>query len=478
MTKDDTKEIPKVHGTDPYRYVIITLYISVAILNGMANNPLTPISETTVVTYDVTNDKITLTTTLCQIAQVLMALPSIKIASTCGVRMSVTIGALLITLGFLCRTLINQSLYYVAAGQFIAGSGGPLIGVLQARVVTDWFNKDQRGVWLALGGLGPVLGVMVGFVMPLFFITDSKTTPIEVQKVNLRNYLFSEFIMIAILFGLIVLLWRSSPGTSDNDGSSSSSKVSARQTFYITDPKEGDIDSLFTQIKICFQRGAVRSMFIINGIQFGLVTAVGSLITPFLSAFSYPEYYGPLLAVAVVLSGLTATIVYSAFLLSHRYQYINSYILTGAATILFCALSIAIYFKSGFLTIMVIACLFGMPGISITVMVIEEIIRRVHTNILMTATNINAISGQIVAAILTYVSGFYLEYGNEYSGGWVMVCFSGCFLFVFFFCFAAEMNLVEDNKRQKEIKNRLMTESGESEEGEKDLNSSGGGTII
>lgn len=460
-----------VHGTDPYRYVIISLYIIVAMVNGMANNPLTPVSETTEKTYQVATDKIALTTTVCQISQITMSLPAIKIASSCGVRASMTLGVLLVTLGFIIRTLINSSLYYVILGQVVAGAGGPLINIIQARVVTDWFNKQQRGIWLALGALGPVLGVMVGFVMPLFFVTNMATTSIPDQKANMRNYMMFEALIITVLFILILLLWRASPGTGDND--SHEIEISARETFSINDPAEAGIGSLLDQIKLCFSRGALRSMFVINGVEFGLVTAVGSLITPVLGAFSYPEYYGPLLAVAVILSGLVATIIYSTYMLKHRYQYKNKYILTGLSTLFFTCLCIAVYYKSSFAVILPIACLFGMPGISITILVIEEIIRRVHGNLLMTATIINAICGQLVAALLTYISGLFLESGNEYTGSLVMSSFSFLFLMVFLYCFVAESRLKTDDIRKKGLKKNMIDSISSNPYNHTDLNSSG-----
>lgn len=460
----------KVHGADSYRYIIIGFYIIVSVINGMANNPLTPVSGTTEKTYQVTTVQIALTTTVCQIAQIAMSLPAVKIASTFGVRFSMTLGVLLLTLGFLTRTLINNSLYYVVLGQAIGGAGSPLITVIQARVVTDWFNKNQRGLWLALGALGPVLGVMVGFVMPLFFIDISPETSISEQKANMRYYLMFEAGIIAVFFVLIVIFWRASPGTIEED--SHEIQVSARETFSINDPAEGGIDSLFAQIKICFSRGAIRSMFVINGVEFGLVTAVGSLITPVLGAFSYPEYYGPLLAVSVILSGLIATIIYSTYMLKHRYQYKNKYILTGLSTIFFTCLCIAVYHKSSFIVIMLLACLFGMPGISITILVIEEIIRRVHGNMLMTATIINAISGQLVAALMTYTSGLFLESGNEYTASLVMTSFSVIFLLVFLYCFVAETRLKDDDNRKKGLKLSLI-DNLSANSNSTDLNTSG-----
>lgn len=457
LSEEKQKPAAKAHGEDPYRYVIMFLYIIACIIVGIAVNPLTPISETTVATYKVTKDKITATTTTFQLANIAISFPAVKIASTYGVRTSMVIGTFFLTIGFFLRTLINYNYYYIILGQMVGGLGNPFLNIITARVVTDWFNKAERGVWLALGALGPVLGVLAGFIIPLFFVTDSKTTSIETQKTNIRNYMGFEFILIAVWFVLVLLLWRKSPENPEHDGKEV--MINARETFIINDPTEGSIDSLCKQIKICITRPAVRSMFAINGLGFGLITAIGSLITPMLACFTYPEYYGPILAVVVILSGLVGSMVYSAYVLKHRYQYRNKYVFTGLAAIFFSCLCIAVMNHSSLLVIIFFSITFGMPGITITVLIIEEIIRRVHGNLLLTATIINTMASQMVAASLTYVSGFFLEAGNEYNGSLIMLSFAGCFVVLFFYCFWAERNLVRDDNRKKAIKEQLIAYS-------------------
>ena len=445
------------HGQERYRFVIMALYIVSAIVLGIATNPLTPISETTEKTYGVPKDKITVTTTACQLANIAMSFPAVKIASLYGVRTAMIVGTFLIAAGFLARAFINTNFYFVTVGQVIAGFGCPFINIITARVVTDWFNKQERGIWLALGSLGSVLGVLAGFVIPLFFVTDMKTTSISDQKDNMMRYLRFEAILMAVIFGLVLILWRASPGT--DEGDNKEVMINARETFVINDPTEATMHSLFVQIKTCITRPAVRSMFAVNGLGFGLITAVGSLITPMLGCFSYKEIYGPLLAVVVILSGLISSMVYSGYALKHRYQYRNKYVLTGLSAIFFAGLCVAIIHHTSIVYVVIIASLFGMPGITITVLVIEEIIRRVHGNLLLTATIINSMASQMFAATITYASGFFLEAGNEYNGSLVMMVFALCFTVLFFYCFLAEHNLVLDDQRKKAIKEQMIADS-------------------
>lgn len=459
MKLSDEKEKPaeKVHGKDPYRYMIMFLYIVAAVIMGMAANPLTPIASTTQKAYSVTPDKITVTTTLCQLANIAISFPSVKVASIMGVRAAMVIGTFLIAAGFLLRVFINTNYYFVLAGQIVAGLGCPFINIITARVVTDWFNKAERGIWLALGSLGPVLGVLTGFVTPLFFVTDEKTTSVADQQGNIMRYMRFEFVLMIIWFGLVLLLWRPSPGTQEDDNKEV--MINARETFVINDPTEATIGSLMTQIKTCISRPAVRSMFAINGLGFGLITAVGSLITPMLSCFDYPEIYGPLLACLVVVSGLVGSIAYSAYVLKFRYQYRNKYFFTGLAAVFFSCLCVAVINHASLGVIIFFAMAFGMPGITITVLIIEEIIRRVHGNLLLTATIINSMASQLVAASITYACGFYIEAGNEYNGSLIMMGFAGAFVLLFFYCFLAERNLVQDDQRKKSIKDQLVHDS-------------------
>ena len=443
---------------NPYRFVIIGTYLTLCMITGMAGNPLTPIATTVMKTYGVTGDKVTLTTSVGQIANIIVAFPSVSVAMHRGLRFTVTVGALLIAIGLMMRALVNDSLYWVVAGQLLVGAGSPFYNSIQAKVVTEWFDQDERGIWLALNALTAPLGVMVGFVMPIFFVDSSPDVNSEDQKRNVMKYLLSEGIIGIVGFVMAAVLWKSKE-TKVEVTSTSADDLRSRETFILNDPKEGDIIDIWGQIKTCLSRGSLRAMFVMNGIGFGLVTTVGATITGVLGCFSYPEYYGPMLTVGVIMAGLVGSLVYSVKFLSFRHQGRNIFIIVGTTTVFSFLLSICTIYHMGFLTIMGVGMVFGIFSLSLSVVVMEEIIRRIHSKLLITATILSVMFSQLFSAILIYFTGFLLEAGNELYGSYIMMALSGLFTLLFFYCFIAEQRLIVDDKRKKKLKEQLIEQS-------------------
>ena len=200
-------------------------------------------------------------------------------------------------------------------------------------------------------------------------------------------------------------------------------------------------------------------MFVLNGVGFGLVTTVGATITGVLGCFSYPEYYGPMLSVGVILAGLIGSIFYSVKFLSLRHQGRNIFVIVGTTTVFSFLLAICTIYHTGFLVIMGVGMVFGIFSLSLSVVVMEEIIRRIHSKLLITATILNVIFAQLFSAILIYFAGFLLEAGNELYGSYIMMALSAMFTLLFFYCFLAEQRLLVDDKRKKKLKEQLIDQS-------------------
>ena len=459
VTENKPKPVKIEFGKDPYRFVIISLYLVQMIIVGLLNNPLTPIATTTMKVYDITGDKVALTTSVCQFSNILMSFPAINLVGRMGIRVGIIIGVFLMALGLSVRVMINTNIYYVIVGQMISGIGVPFVGGVLAKVITEWFDSTERGIWIALASLAAPIGAMIGFVVPLFFIDGSETVTVDEQKINIMRYLGSEAIFTVILFILTLLLWRSNTPKEELDDSNDD--IRHRETFSINDPQEGSITGMFDQISKCLLKGSVRSMFVLFGVGFGLMTTIGSLLTSILGCFNYPEYYGPLLSVIVITSGLIGSLVYSVKFIKSRHQGKNMFPVVGCTAISCIALSMCLIYNAGFVVLAIVGSLFGIFGLIITVLVLEEIIRRIHEKLLLVASTLNAIVSGLISALSTYVIGFFIEEGNEYNGSMIVMSLSVGFVFLFFYCFIAERRMERDDLVKRGIKQRLVHESDE-----------------
>ena len=437
-------------------------------LNGMINNPLTPIANTTMDVYGVTGDKVALSTSVCSFASILLSLPSIRLTSKLGIRWTATVGGLLMAIGYGLRSLINYNFYYVILGQIVGGFAGPFVFSIQGKLITEWFNDNERGIWMALSSLAAPIGAMFGFVFPLFFITGENETPKEDERANFQRYLLTEALIPFVLFFLILILWKQSPLIKVIE--SSVDDIKNKLTFALHDPEEGSITRTFDQIKRCLRKESVRSMFILYGIGFGLITTVGAQLTASLGCFGYPEKFGPLISVSVITSGLLGSLIYSVFFIKKRHQGKNMFLIVGLSTIFIILLGCSVIEKSSFMVITIFGALFGIVALNINVLVLEEIIRRIHDKLLITASIINAMAGGLISASLIYFIGFFIEEDNEFNGSIIVLSIGGAFAVLFFFCFFAEKSLEKDDIFKKQLKEKLIKERENTKEIDLDSN--------
>ena len=110
---------------------------------GLARNPLTPIILTCMKLYDLNGSWLMLSTSISFLATVLMSIPALQISRMAGVKVTVITGALLITLGFSLRILVNEGVKFVLIGQAIAGLGCPLVITPQAKIIETWFSSKD-----------------------------------------------------------------------------------------------------------------------------------------------------------------------------------------------------------------------------------------------------------------------------------------------------------------------------------------------
>ena len=97
--------------------------------------------------------------------------PSTYILDKYGLRFGIIVGLIFTTVGLWMRCLINRSFWFVVAGQTLLGIGQPFIYNAPAKVTSNWFTAKYRVISTMLGTTANLLGNLLGFLLPNFFIT-------------------------------------------------------------------------------------------------------------------------------------------------------------------------------------------------------------------------------------------------------------------------------------------------------------------
>ena len=84
-----------------------------------------------------------------------------------------------------------------------------------AKIASIWFSDKERAVATTIGSLAGPIGCIVGFVMPIFFVTPqtSEDGPIDtvLARKEIHDYIFWQSVYISIAAAPILFLIRNKP---------------------------------------------------------------------------------------------------------------------------------------------------------------------------------------------------------------------------------------------------------------------------
>ena len=100
-----------------------------------------------------------------------MNFPSVLALDKYGLRVGVLIGIFGTTAGLWLRCLIQQSFWFVIAGQTVVAFAQPFLYNAPALVTSNWFPYQERSVATMVGTSANLFGVGLGFLVPKMFIS-------------------------------------------------------------------------------------------------------------------------------------------------------------------------------------------------------------------------------------------------------------------------------------------------------------------
>ena len=58
------------------------------------------------------------------------------------------------------------------------GIGTPTIVMIKSKFITLWFDENERGLWITFGAMGNPVGLLLGFLVPVFVVDQESEDPV------------------------------------------------------------------------------------------------------------------------------------------------------------------------------------------------------------------------------------------------------------------------------------------------------------
>ena len=147
--------------SNPYRWVVLTCFMLLAGVNQLLWLNFVPLLGQIQESYGVSEMMATSLTLCFPLLYVFLAMPSGAMVDRRGYRFTLAVGAIIMTLGTICR-IYTESFWALLIGQILVAIAQPFILNGITKVAADWFEEHQRALATGLGTAGMFTGMAVG----------------------------------------------------------------------------------------------------------------------------------------------------------------------------------------------------------------------------------------------------------------------------------------------------------------------------
>ena len=142
------------------------------------------------------------------IAFIPLNFPANQIIEMKGISIPIRISWVWLITGAWIRLFSDSSFYFILTGQCIMACGNAFVQSIGPKVAGVWFGDNERAFITTLISISHVIGVMFGFVFPIFFVSDSDKHNPKVAKDKVWNYILIQSITITVMaIPIFILIW-------------------------------------------------------------------------------------------------------------------------------------------------------------------------------------------------------------------------------------------------------------------------------
>ena len=290
----ENKEEEKIELT-PYRFVIVVSYFLLNFANGMAWVTYSSTADKFRQAYDMDRMLVDLFSMIFMIEYPLVCVPEAYLVDNISMRIGLIVASVGNILGAGLKCLTNHSIAWAYVGQVLAGLFQPAILNSPAKIASVWFKDDSRALVTSVCCVANNIGVMFGFIYHTFFINDDSVG--QKYKDEFYDYVFWEFILIAILCLPTIFLMRTKPKVA----------TSVSQKDYESPP-------LGKSLCLLFHNKNFMLFLIVSTCVVGFFNIYGTIFNPYMALYGISDDEASYSLACANFLGIVGCLVVSAIL--------------------------------------------------------------------------------------------------------------------------------------------------------------------
>ena len=184
------------------------------------------------------------------------------------------------------------------AGQTLVACGQPFMIQAPTKLASVWFGDSERTVATTIGSLAGPVGCIIGFVLPLFWLSEDPLSPAQTRS-EMYDYIFYQSIVVTAMAAPILFLIRNKPPFSPSL-TAFEGALNSQNTFRNFGLLLKDWNYIFIVISFSF--------------SFSIYGALASVLGPLTEQFDYTSDAASIFAAIFIISGLIGSFVHAVIL--------------------------------------------------------------------------------------------------------------------------------------------------------------------
>ena len=195
---------------DPYRFVILFLFLLTLVSNFPLMISLQPIMKSLIFLFEINSFEVYLMSNLFVIGDIIFSIPAMFIIGKVGLKKGMSIGLVFTMIGSIVRLFLTTYFSLIYLGNIIGSFGMQLVLSNLAKIVTLWFKEDNRPMVFAFMAAIFAVGPMFALSLPSIFVDeDFSSRERKISQIN--NILFTILGVNIIVLIIFVIFFRAEP---------------------------------------------------------------------------------------------------------------------------------------------------------------------------------------------------------------------------------------------------------------------------